>query len=241
VKVLDFGLAKALDSTPGAADLSHSPTITSPAVTRAGVILGTAAYMSPEQAHGKAVEKGSDMWSFGCVFFEMLSGEQAFKGEDVTDTLAAIVKSEPNWKRLPAETPATVRSLLHQCLHKQPLHRLDSARAVLIALAEALATPGPEIVSSVVPRGGLRRIRMLAYLMAAALAGGLVTWTLRPSPPIVGFISRVVLDLRPAEHFVGSGPSSRPSRTAFALSPNGQTVVCRGARNDHTTLQAKPG
>jgi len=234
--VLDFGLAKALDPTPGTADLSDSPTITSPAMTRAGVILGTAAYMSPEQARGKAAEKASDMWAFGCVFFEMLSGEQAFKGEDVTDTLATIVKSEPNWKRLPADTPVSVRSLLLQCLRKQPSQRLDSARAMRIALAEAIAMPEPESGASVVPRGGVRRLRMLAYLAAAAVAGGLVTWTLRPSPPITRPISRLLLDLRPAEQFVGSANSPRPSRTAFVLSPNGQTVVFGGVLGTITQL-----
>src|SRR5205823_2239822 len=100
VKVLDFGLAKAMDPDPSAIDVSHSPTMTFGA-TRAGVILGTAAYMSPEQAKGRLADKRSDVWAFGCVFYEMLTGKRAFEGEDVSDTLAAILRGEPDWSAFP--------------------------------------------------------------------------------------------------------------------------------------------
>jgi eukaryotic-like serine/threonine-protein kinase len=109
VKVLDFGLAKAIasDGASTATDAMDSPTITSPAMmTGAGMILGTAAYMSPEQAKGKPLDKRTDIWSFGCVLFEMLTGRRAFGGEDVTDTLAAIVRAEPDWTALPGNTPS---------------------------------------------------------------------------------------------------------------------------------------
>jgi serine/threonine protein kinase len=149
VKVLDFGLAKAVAGAaeaapyshgfggrdrsegrdlPGSpkpygeggsrADLSASPTITSPAMTMGNVILGTAAYMSPEQAKGKPVDRRSDMWAFGCVLFEMLTGKRAFEGEDVSDTLAEVLKSEPNWNLLPASAPAPISRLLRRCLAK---------------------------------------------------------------------------------------------------------------------------
>src|SRR5487761_574801 len=106
VKILDFGLAKALEGDISAADISSSPTISRMA-TQAGIILGTAAYMSPEQAKGKSVDRRTDIWAFGCVLYEMLTGRMAFSGETVTDTLAAVIKSEPDWSPLPAGTPQT--------------------------------------------------------------------------------------------------------------------------------------
>ena len=126
VKVLDFGLAKALDPgagsrEPGAGSaLANSPTITSPAMTMHGMILGTAAYMSPEQARGKAVDKRADIWAFGVVFYEMLTGRRAFEGEDVSSILAAVIQSEPRWDGV----PASVRRLLESCLDKDPKKRL---------------------------------------------------------------------------------------------------------------------
>ena len=128
VKVLDFGLAKAIEtatgSQPSAAELSYSPTITSPAMTRAGVILGTAAYMAPEQAKGRPVDKRADIWAFGCVVYEMLTGRRAFPGDDLTDTLTAIMRDEPAWDALPPNTPPSVRQLLARCLVKDPRQRL---------------------------------------------------------------------------------------------------------------------
>src|SRR5687767_9302331 len=123
VKVLDFGLAKLVE-TPGsglqASDLSHSPTITSPAMmTGLGMVLGTAAYMSPEQARGKPVDKRADIWAFGCVFYEMLTGRKTFDRETASDTMAAVLEREPDWSRLPTATPATVRRLLQRCLEKE--------------------------------------------------------------------------------------------------------------------------
>jgi serine/threonine-protein kinase len=124
VKVLDFGLAKALadESAEVSGDPSQSPTLT--AATRAGVILGTAAYMSPEQARGKRVDQRTDIWSFGCVLYEMLTGRRAFTGETVTDTLAAVIGSEPDWSLLPAAAPRPVRRCLERCLRKDPRQRL---------------------------------------------------------------------------------------------------------------------
>src|SRR5580658_5068712 len=123
VKVLDFGLAKAFDPNPSSADPAHSPTMTMDA-TRAGVILGTAGYMSPEQARVKAVDKRADIWAFGVVFYELLTGERAFEGETVSDTLAAVLRAELDWKRLPAGTPVGVRRLLERCLQRDPNRRL---------------------------------------------------------------------------------------------------------------------
>jgi len=115
VKILDFGLARAMTGDPGEYDMANSPTITA-GMTQAGVVLGTAAYMSPEQARGQEVDRRSDIWSYGCVLFEMLTGRAPFAGDTVTDVIAEIVKSEPEWEALPADTPTEVRALLWRCL-----------------------------------------------------------------------------------------------------------------------------
>ena len=146
VKVLDFGLAKALTPVSMAgADAIVSPTITSPAMTQLGLILGTAAYMSPEQAKGRPADKRSDVWAFGAVLFEMLSGERAFKGDDVSDTLAAVLRQSIDWKALPASTPSAVRRLIARCLErdvKQRLRDIGEARIVLSDPAAAKAGVG---------------------------------------------------------------------------------------------------
>src|SRR5688500_17855047 len=135
VKVLDFGLAVLEgDSTP--TDLSHSPTLIKG--TQAGVILGTAAYMSPEQAKGKVVDKRSDIWAFGCVLFEMLTGNQAFIGDSLTETLAAVVRADPDWNSLPKEAPREIRRLLVRSLNKDPRQRLRDIGEARIAIEEAL-------------------------------------------------------------------------------------------------------
>jgi serine/threonine-protein kinase len=148
-KVLDFGLAKVFaDETPDA-DLSHSPTLIKG--TQAGMILGTAAYMSPEQAKGKAVDKRSDIWAFGCVLFEMLTGRQAFIGETLTDTLAAVVRAEPEWDTLPASTPEVIQRLLRRCLTKDLKQRLRDIGEARIQIEECLAHPAARSQSKVAP------------------------------------------------------------------------------------------
>jgi len=141
VKLLDFGLAKAFDTEASATDLSHSPTITRGA-TQAGVILGTAAYMSPEQARGKATDKRTDIWAFGCCLYEALTGLKPFPGETVTDVLAAIVRSEPDWAALPLETPPRLRELLRRCLQKDPRERLRDVGDARIELAQEPVAAG---------------------------------------------------------------------------------------------------
>src|SRR5262252_5622582 len=144
-KVLDFGLAKALEPTGVmSTSVSISPTITSPAMTQAGIILGTAAYMSPEQAAGKPVDKRSDLWSFGVVLLEMLTGRQVFNGETVSHVLAAVLKDEPDWTALPADTPAPIRRLLRRSLAKNRKQRLDSATDARLDIEDALTAPAVE-------------------------------------------------------------------------------------------------
>jgi len=141
VKILDFGLAKAFQGETPAADASKSPTLTDQ-MTRAGVILGTAAYMSPEQAKGKPVDKRTDIWAFGCILYECLTGKRAFEGETITETLASILKGEPEWNALPATTPGMTRFLLRQCLHKDPTRRLRDIADARLQIAEALTAEG---------------------------------------------------------------------------------------------------
>jgi len=191
VKVLDFGLAKATDAAPGsssAAALTASPTITTPALmTGVGMILGTAAYMSPEQAKGRAADKRSDVWAFGCVLYEMLTGKRLFDGEDVGDTLAAVLMREPDWSALPADTPPAIRLLLQQCLIRERTQRisdLSTARFVLDAPATLVAAAPPVAPASGPPLW--RRVAFVgvpALFVGGVLAGG-ATWVAeRPSAP----------------------------------------------------------
>src|SRR5262249_25764895 len=137
VKVLDFGLAKSIEEAGPGVDPALSPTIT--AATRAGVILGTAAYMSPEQARGRAVDRRADLWAFGCVLYEMITGRPAFGRETVTDTIAAVVAAAPDWTRLPASTPPSVRRLLRRCLEKDPRRRLRDIADARLEIEETAA------------------------------------------------------------------------------------------------------
>ncbi|MCM3905204.1 MAG: serine/threonine-protein kinase [Pyrinomonadaceae bacterium] len=180
VKVLDFGLAKVFEGESQATDLSHSPTLIKG--TQAGVILGTAAYMSPEQAKGKVVDKRSDIWAFGCVLFEMLSGKQTFSGETLTDTLAAVVRAEPDWDSLPAATPSALRQLLRRCLSKDQKQRLRDIGEARILLENP---QGPVEVSNQpstqVSKSHANRLAWIAGIALAFLAGGAGVWFLRPS------------------------------------------------------------
>jgi len=171
VKVLDFGLAKALEGDVAAVDISTSPTI-SRAATQAGILLGTAAYMAPEQAKGKAADRRADIWAFGCVLYEMLTGKQTFTGETVTDTLAAVIMRDPDLSQLPPATPMRVRVLLQRCLQKDPKQRLQAIGDARISLDEVLSgtsdtTPQPQ--ASLAQRWRL----WLTYSVAGLLALGM--------------------------------------------------------------------
>ena len=139
-KVLDFGLAKAFAGDGSTLDSSHVPTVTDTEL-RPGAILGTPAYMSPEQARGQAIDKRTDIWAFGCVLYEMLTGRTAFPGETISDTIAVILEREPAWTALPQSTPAPVRRLLAQCLDKDPKRRLRDIGQARIELDDAIAQP----------------------------------------------------------------------------------------------------
>jgi DNA-binding CsgD family transcriptional regulator len=180
VKVLDFGLAKTAEDRAHA-DLTRSPTFASPAMTSAGMIVGTAAYMSPEQARGRAVDRRADIWAFGCLLYEMLTGRPAFGGETVTDVLAAVVKTDPDWTALDAPPP--LRRLVMRCLQKDPRQRLRDIGDARLELAEPMA--GGEAAS---PRKGRRLAPLVAaalLLLAGGAAGGVIWQRSRPAPPVV--------------------------------------------------------
>jgi Tol biopolymer transport system component len=179
VKVLDFGLAKAIEPTADAdrASAMNSPTVTSPAMTRAGVILGTAAYMSPEQARGRPVDRRADIWAFGCVLVEMLTGRTLFAAETVAETLARIIEREPDLSALPPGTPPAVRSLIARTLQRDPKQRLRDIGEARLTLETPLAVAPHETRAST-PR--TRTIAMLV-LATAALAAAVTAWVLRTS------------------------------------------------------------
>jgi Tol biopolymer transport system component len=188
VKVLDFGLAKAFAGDTADSNPSQSPTLSAVA-TMQGVLLGTAAYMSPEQARGKAVDKRTDIWAFGCVLYELLCGRPAFEGEDITEILAAVVKTDPDWNRLPESTPPAIRVLLRRCLRKDKRQRLQDAAGVRIEIEDALAAPsvGPTTTAPAT-RGWRERVAWAAAtalaLVAIAFAIGFVLRAPKPPQPL---------------------------------------------------------
>jgi serine/threonine protein kinase len=230
VKLLDFGLAKALSGETQSADASQSPTITE-AMTQPGIVLGTAAYMSPEQAKGKAVDKRADIWAFGCILYECLTGKRAFEGETVTETLAAVLKGEPDFRVLPAGTPEGIRNLLHRCLQKKVTDRLHDIADARIEISEP-ATQTPE-AAQVSPKLSFARLMLwtaifliigifigfeLTKYFQAAPAKDMVTTTIKIEP---GFM--------------------RPARPAMTISSDGRFVIfCatdfRSGRNAQSQL-----
>jgi Tol biopolymer transport system component/predicted Ser/Thr protein kinase len=205
VKILDFGLAKALADETQSVDSSQSPTLTE-AMTRPGVILGTAAYMSPEQAKGKTADRRADIWAYGCILYECLTGKRAFEGETVTEMLAAILKEEPNWDALPAATPPNIRSILHRCLEKDPKRRLrDIGDVILEAEPAAFAAPAR------LPIWKHPLVWALVFVAAASLVYAL--WK-RPSSA-TGTTARLTISLPPGQKIAGYP----------AISPDGQTIA----------------
>ena len=225
VKVLDFGLAKA--TGPGSSgDLMNSPTLTSPALaTGAGVILGTAGYMSPEQSKGREADKRSDLWAFGCVLYEMLTGKPAFEGEDVLDRLTATMRGEPDWTALPVDTPAQVRMLLERCLKKDRKERLSD-----IAVAQFLldSPPTPASAVPVASPSAWRSAAALALtgLLGAALATG-VMWIRRPALSVTP-LTRFSTALPAGQVLAGNGVRQvaiSPDGTRFVYTTNEQLYV----------------
>jgi hypothetical protein len=228
VKVLDFGLAKLIDADSSAPGLTQSPTLTA-AGTINGIILGTAAYLSPEQARGRTLDKRTDVWAFGCVLYEMLSGRAAFARETISDTISAILTQEPDWSALPADLPPAVTRLLHRCLAKDARHRLHDIADARLDLDEILASPAtvgraatPALEGRSLPRRGswierlpwmLLALTTLALVVVSAVA---IRFYARPGQPV----EPVRFTLTPP------GPVSfMPMANFFAISPDGRQVA----------------
>ena len=232
VKVLDFGLAKAMDPVvASSANAMNSPTISMHA-TQAGIILGTAAYMSPEQARGKAVDKRSDIWAFGAVLYEMVTGRRAFDADDISATLAFVITKELDWTALPATTPVPIRRLLRRCLDKDPRRRVPDIAVARIEIDDALTTPartegadGSTDRLAVQKAPGARGVQS-SVVVALALAGGalvavLAMWVFKrpaqtPSTPLTRFAITL-----PAAQALGLSFNDRD----LALSPDGTRLV----------------
>ncbi len=231
VKILDFGLAKALDTgaepgvgMQGLGPLQDSPTL-SVAATQGGVILGTAGYMSPEQAKGKAVDRRADIWAFGCVFYEMLTGRQAFSGETTTEVLAAVVRAEPEWNLLPATTPIAIQKLLQRCLTKEPKQRLrdiGEARITIEETLSGLSDAGAPLVPGLgaeegAPQQFWRRGLpwALAGFLVLAVAALIIVGALRAPRSSARPVARLAVTLAPIQRLEGR----------VALSPDGSRLA----------------
>jgi serine/threonine-protein kinase len=226
VKVLDFGLAKALDPAASSADQAHSPTITAAAMTHAGVILGTAAYMSPEQAKGKIVDKRADIWAFGCVLYEMLTGRLAFSGETVSETLADVMKSTPSWDTFPSAVPPGIRSLVQRCLRKDPRQRIRDIGDVRLELERLQTEPDDAMAAARrTPSAWLSFRWVIPGAIAVMIAGAVAGWALRPMPaPEARPISRFSYVLPEDQGFRSMG------RPVVAFSPDGRGFVYNTAQ-----------
>ena len=232
IKILDFGLAKAYPGENTGIDIANSPTITAQ-MTEPGVILGTAAYMSPEQARGRSVDKRADIWAFGCILYECLTGERAFRGETVSDTLVHILKGEPDWKLLPQDTPVNVRNVLQRCLQKDTRDRLHDIADARIELGEAATFPSEAVTAP-------RRFSILwlavcavAMLLAGLVIGRVLIWNYHPAPSPSVVTSTIKVELG---HWLAglAGEMQRPSRAALTISRDGRFVI-------YSAIEENPG
>jgi serine/threonine-protein kinase len=235
VKVLDFGLARPRgsggDSSSDIAatvNVTASPTFAQAAASQAGVILGTAAYMSPEQARGRVVDKRTDVWAFGAVLFEMLSGRRAFDGEDVGEVIASVLKTTPDWAALPADLPPHVVTLIQRCLDKDRNSRIGD-----IAVARFLLSPDAPLVAAAAaaapPPSEPRRWKALPWIVAA-LAGGVLLGWLLPRRSSESAVTHLQLDVQPAMQLALSlFAGERPARISVALTPDGRRALFVGS------------
>ena len=223
VKVLDFGLAKSLEP---AIALSEPSTVLSPSPTLAGIILGTPAYMSPEQARGKAADKRTDIWAFGCVLYEMLTGRKPFPGETLTDVVAAIISNEPDWQALPPRTPERIRSLIVRCLKKDPAQRLRDIADGRFQIEEVLNDPGA-LTTVATP---IRTYRGIAgWIVAALFLATTLFLATRPAATSSPRDSISFSILPPEKAEFAARTNTTFDVPSFALSPDGRALVFRAA------------
>jgi len=226
VKLLDFGLAKALEGEIEGQEPQNSPTLTA-AATRAGVLLGTAAYMAPEQARGKRVDRRADIWAFGCVLYEMLSGKHAFAGETTSDILAGVIRAEPDWSVVPASIPSRISRLLHRCLLKDPKQRLRDIGEARIAIDDVIANPQEPVASLAATAPSVRR-RALPWAIATfamvVVVGLLAVYWRAGSPQSPQVLRASLLLDEPLSGVFTANPGA-----PFALSRDGSHVVFVGS------------
>ena len=224
VKVLDFGLAKAYAGAGEGPDPSQSPTVTATSAS-AGALLGTPAYMSPEQARGKAIDKRTDIWAFGCVLYELLTARPAFPGETLSDTIAAVLDREPDWHMLPAGAPPAIRTLLRRCLAKERRERFPDIAVARMEIDEALSAPGPAIgtppVSGRAVRFWQRPLLFAAALVTVVVAVGFGFWRVTPATTPQILRATVTSSGASAPVIDGGWPRS-------AISPDGTRLVYVG-------------
>ena len=198
VKVLDFGLAKAFAGDRANADLSELPTL-EPGPTKDGQILGTPAYMSPEQVRGQEVDKRTDIWAFGCLLYELLTGQRAFRGDTVQDTIGKVLERDPDWQTLPPSVPEKIRDLLRRCLQKEKERRLRDIGDARIELEEVLNVPAKaELVAAALPQKLWRRKAAWALSGLALLAmASTAVWYLKPAAALP--VLRLNMNVSPAD------------------------------------------
>ena len=242
VKVLDFGLARQAETAAASAAAFSSPTMLSPAMTGHGVILGTASYMSPEQAKGRTADKRSDIWAFGVVLHEMLTGKPLFGGETVTEVIAAVLKDAPNLDAVPASTPPALRRLLERCLERDPRLRLRDIGEARIALARVYgATADGQTGQTRPDRTRRSPVRALAYALgtvAVAATAGVVAWIAKPAPcssagPALRAAAadrRIVDRLRWRPTAAGSRTSTAAISTCTRSTPGSRAILPRSRR-----------
>jgi eukaryotic-like serine/threonine-protein kinase len=238
VKVLDFGLAKAMDAPAGSSPhVSQSPTITTPAMTQAGMILGTAAYMAPEQAKGRPVDRRADIWAFGAVLFEMLSGTRAFRGEDVTDTIVSVISKEPDWSAVPAATPARLRQLLTRCLKKDAKTRLQAIGDARVPIDELLSGAPEDWGGSLpaIPTTTASSRGRLPWMVAAAAVVGMIALAV----PAVRYLRQPAPSTPPEMRLEIATPATDVPLD-FALSPDGRSLVFVASGDGPTRLWLRP-
>ena len=225
VKVLDFGLAKEIAPGGPSASVSLSPTVT--AATQAGVILGTAAYMSPEQARGHGVDRRADVWGFGCILYEMLAGRRPFEGHTVSDTLASVLKEEPDWNAVPAAAPPSIQRLLRRTLAKDPARRLHDIADALLEIDDAREPAGIAATGSA-RAGQLRRLLPWALV---ALTAGVSAWSawrlVRTESVLVGTVAASILPPSEARFDIDEGLALSPDGTQLVVVVRGQGGVRR--------------
>ena len=239
VKVLDFGLAKAFQPDASDPSLSQSPTISlTAAATQMGMVLGTAAYMAPEQASGKVVDKRADVWAFGVVLYEMLTGTRPFVGNDVSKTLARVIDRDPDWSALPKNLPPVLGTFLRGCLEKDPKQRVHDIADVRLAMEGAFETGVPQVAAAIAVAQPVWRQSLpvaAAALLAGVLVAGLVAWSLRPTAevPRVTRLTIAQPDAQPLSLSIGYSPM-------LALSPDGTRAVYRVLVDDQPALVVRP-